>query len=66
MAIASGSSSYDLAWADPLCDSVCTDWIKAMVQDAHDLHVQKYSDIYPTNYKSADLETIRYARPKSS
>lgn len=50
---------YDLAWASPLCDEVCTDWLKSAVQDAHDLHVQKYSGIHPTNYRSGDLETIR-------
>ncbi|KAJ6787440.1 hypothetical protein PWT90_03280 [Aphanocladium album] len=51
---------YDLAWASPLCDSVCTDWLQVAVQDAHDLHVQKYAGIYPTNYKSGDLDTISY------
>lgn len=50
---------YDLAWLSPVCDSVCTDWIKSAVRDAHELHARKYSGIYPTNYKSGDLETIR-------
>lgn len=54
---------YDVAWANPLCDSVCVDWLKSAVQDAHDLHVKKYSGIYPTNYKSGDLETLRYGTP---
>ncbi|TQV91185.1 FAD-binding, type 2 [Cordyceps javanica] len=51
---------YDLAWANPVCDAKCTEWIASMVQEAHDLHVQKYSGIYPTNYKSGDLKTISY------
>ncbi|KAM3523693.1 hypothetical protein NHJ13051_004947 [Beauveria bassiana] len=51
---------YDLAWANPLCDIKCNEWIKTMVQDAHDLHVESYSGIYPTNYKSGDLETLSY------
>lgn len=56
---------YDLAWASPLCDSACTKWLKEAVQDAHDLHAKKYAGIYPTNYKSGDLETVRYV-PASS
>lgn len=53
---------YDLAWLNPICDDVCTDWLKSAVQDAHDLHVQKYGGIYPTNYESGDLETLRYVQ----
>ncbi|EGX91944.1 FAD-binding, type 2 [Cordyceps militaris CM01] len=51
---------YDIAWANPLCDVLCTQWLKSMVQEAHDLHVEKYSGIYPTNYQSGDLETLSY------
>lgn len=50
---------YDLSWASPLCDSHCADFLKKLMTAAHDLHVQKYSGIYPTNYKSGDLEYLR-------
>jgi hypothetical protein len=50
---------YDLSWASPLCDSHCVEFLKDLVVAAHDLHARKYAGIYPTNYKSGDLDYVR-------
>lgn len=50
---------YDLAWASPLCDSHCAQFLKDLVAAAHDLHASKYAGIYPSNYKSGDLDYVR-------
>lgn len=50
---------YDLLWLNPLCDELCANWLRETVQLAHNLHVEKYSGIYPTNYESGDLEFLR-------
>lgn len=50
---------YDIAWLSPLCDKKCPDFFAKLVQSQHDLHKEKYSGIYPTNYKSGDLEFLR-------
>lgn len=50
---------YDIAWLNPLCDDKCPGFFEKLVQSQHDLHREKYSGIYPTNYESGDLEWLR-------
>ncbi|KAG8409112.1 hypothetical protein J3459_017770 [Metarhizium acridum] len=51
---------YDIAWLNPLCDKKCPEFFEKLVQSQHDLHREKYSGIYPTNYESGDLEFLSY------
>ena len=50
---------YDMAWASPLCDKKCPQFLKKMIDTLHDLHEKEYSGIAPTNYKSGDLSYLR-------
>ena len=50
---------YDMAWVNPLCDQKCPQFLKEMIGSLHNLHEQKYSGIYPTNYMSGDLGYLR-------
>lgn len=51
---------YDLGWIDPLCDKACPAGVAEIVRKTHELHASKYAGIYPTNYQSGDLSTLRY------
>ncbi|KAK2616288.1 hypothetical protein QQS21_000722 [Conoideocrella luteorostrata] len=51
---------YDIAWLSPLCDGKCPPYFANVVDQHHDLHKEKYSGIYPTNYESGDLEYLSY------
>ncbi|UNI20885.1 hypothetical protein JDV02_006934 [Purpureocillium takamizusanense] len=51
---------YDVAWLSPLCDQRCPKSFETLVQSVHDLHVENYSGIPPTNYKEGDVDFISY------
>ncbi|VUC32592.1 unnamed protein product [Clonostachys rosea] len=51
---------YNVAWASPACDEDCPAFAKTAADTFQELHKSKYSGIYPTNYKSGDLEYLSY------
>ncbi|KAJ6437126.1 FAD-binding, type 2 [Purpureocillium lavendulum] len=51
---------YDVAWLSPLCDKKCPQYFGDVVNSLHDLHVEKYSGIPPTNYKEGDVNFLSY------
>ena len=41
-----------------MCGTACPRYIETVAQSVHDMHEQKYSGIYPTNYQNRDLRYI--------
>lgn len=50
---------YDIAWLSSLCDQKCPEIFASMLASQHELHKSKYAGVYPTNYKSGDLDFLR-------
>ncbi|PHH88798.1 hypothetical protein CDD83_7047 [Cordyceps sp. RAO-2017] len=51
---------YDMAWANPLCDTKCPSFFRDTIDSARAIHENKYAGIAPTNYAEGDLSFLSY------
>ncbi|KJZ71392.1 hypothetical protein HIM_09233 [Hirsutella minnesotensis 3608] len=51
---------YDIAWASPLCDEKCPDFLRQTADSVLNLHKRNYAGISPTNYIEGDIDFLSY------